>query len=364
MAKKKEETAVQERNLTVSQRFSNMVMREFASTVGKLQVDPYQMKLAQHLFVAIDNSLRTLETKRLDGGKQGTPITWQNVNMQKLALDAVHRIELGLDALIPAHLYTIPYMNKRLGKYDVDLRVGYKGEDFYYREMALDPPVDIIYELVHETDTFKPIKKSALCEVESYEFEQNEPFNRGKVIGGFGYIQYQDPRKNKLVIVSQEDFAKSRKKAMSDQFWKDYEKEMQYKTLVHRTVKHIPLDPRKINASFHTVETDNAIVMNEREIDENANQGYIDIQPETDPPQEPTPPLQAKTQGAKKEPTAEKTLRCPEEIDPEQHEKPVSECRKCPHRMNCNPYTELLIEEEQSRSTSKKANENENEPEF
>jgi recombination protein RecT len=204
--------------------------------------------------------------------------------MQKLAIDAVHRISLGLDALVPNHIHPIPYLNGRTQKYDLDLRIGYAGKDYYYRQMALEAPKDIRYELVYKTDSFSVRKKDEDNEVETYTFVAANPFNRGDVVGGFGYISYPDPLKNKIVIVTMDDFKKAQDAAGSDKFWGKWKENMQLKTIVHRTVTHIILDPKKINASFAKVEHDDLLSYEEtdemsvkNEIGHNANVEVIDI---------------------------------------------------------------------------------------
>ncbi len=259
---------------TYSQRFTGMVVREFGSTVGNLELSPYKHVLAQHLFIGIDTALRNLEAKRLKDGKEGKPIAWANINMNKLAVDAVHRVELGLDALIPGHIYPIPYFNGKLGLYDLDLRIGYVGKDYYRRKYTTVPPVDVIYQLVHAKDKFVPIVQPG---AESYTFEIPLPFNRGEVVGGFGYIVHEDPSKNKLILVSKADFDKSRNAAKSKDFWGPYEREMQFKTLVNRVTSKLPIDPEKVNASFAAVEIDEAQAESEREIAQHANGDLLDV---------------------------------------------------------------------------------------
>lgn len=263
---------------TVSEQFTQVVVREFASVDTSVGLTPYQKKLAQHMFIKIDASMKDLEAKRLDKNPQGKPIIWANINMNKLALDAMHRIELNLDALIPNHISPIPYYNKRLEKYDLDLRIGYAGKDLYRREMAVDPPIDVVYELVCENDIFKPIKKSAHNPVESYEFEIPNPFDRGKIVGGFAYLVFKDAQQNRLVIVTEKDFKKSEAKAQSKDFWTAYPEEMRYKTLVNRATSKLRLDPSKINAAFHAVERQDDVVDAEIVADETAalaNQGTV-----------------------------------------------------------------------------------------
>jgi recombination protein RecT len=296
---------------TVSERFTSVIIREFSGAVGKLEMTPYQKRLAQHLFIKIDQSLKEMEKKRADKDKEGVPIVWININLEKLAIDAVHRIELGLDALIPNHISPIPYLNSRTKKYDLDLRIGYSGKDYYRRQMSTTPPKDIVYELVHKNDVFRPIMASLKNPIESYEFEIPSPFDRGEVVGGFAYLIYDDPKKNKLIIVTEADFVKSKNKAPSKTFWDDYPEQMRFKTIVNRATNRIPIDPEKVNASFNFVEEqenhDDAARV-QADIDKKANIGeVIDITTgeiidgkaaeETKP--DPTPPAPGNNNGGK-----------------------------------------------------------------
>lgn len=258
---------IQKTTGSLSERFSSMVMREYSTEIGQVQFDNFKKKLAQHMFIKVDMALKEAESRR-NPVKQKTPMVWANVNLAKLAIDAVHRIELQLDALIPNHIHPIPYFNSRAGKYDIDLCIGYAGKDYYYREMALYPPVDVRYELKHENDELIVYKKGMNNEIENYEFNIKDPFKRGKVVGGFGYIQYEDPTKNKIVLVYMEDFEKAKKKSGTDKFWSPHEYDMQLKTITHRTVKHIVLDPKKINKSFAVVEDQEYIDVSSRDIEE------------------------------------------------------------------------------------------------
>lgn len=285
---------------SISERFVGMVMQEFAAAFGNgTQLTPMQKKLAQHLYLRIDRALQEAEAKRIKLGDKRSPYIWQNINLPKMAMDAMHRINLGLDGLIENHISPIAYWNSKNSKYDIDLRVGYVGKDYYRRKMAVEEPVNILYELVYDTDEFRPIKKNAKNEIESFEFEIKNPWNRGKVMGGFGYIIYSDPKKNKLVIVTEKDFQRSEKSAKSNEFWKNNREQMQYKTIVHRTTEKIPVDPEKINESFMIVESDDMEETILGQIENNANKEFIDIEPEqgteqesesADQPQEEMPP--------------------------------------------------------------------------
>lgn len=247
---------------TTSERFTDMVKTQFEAEVGAdLQWDSKERILAQHLYIKADQQLTSLEAKRLDrsNAETGVPIIWNNVNLPKMALDSVHRIALGLDALIPNHLHIIPYFNRRLGKYDLDLRIGYSGQDYIRRELALDKPLDIRYDLVHENDKFEPQPRDSSREVEGYIFQITQPWDRGKVVGGFGYIIYNDEKKNRLVLVTDEDFIEARTAAQTGEIWNTNERQMKLKTVVHRTTARVPLDAGKINArSYAFVEDQEA----------------------------------------------------------------------------------------------------------
>lgn len=284
---------------TISARFVEAITREFISTAGDLPVkfDEKKKRLAQHLFIQMDAELAVLEKKRLDSGSKGQnkpEIAWKNINMIKLALDAMRRIELGLDALIPNHISIIPYLNGRTKQYDVDLRIGYAGNDYYRRKMAVEVPVDIRYELVHETDKLVVIKKSATIDVETYEFEVSKPFERGKVVGGFGYIIFTDKAKNELVLVSEEDFLASKGYSQTDKFWGPHPNAMRYKTLVHRTTSKLQIDPDKVTPAYAVVEAEEAALLADEKrspeehlsdsVREQANKEVIDIKPEPETP--------------------------------------------------------------------------------
>ena len=276
-----EKTKDTSKQATGSERFLANVETQFAAEAGApMAFTDHEKTLAQHLFLKVDNILKDLETKRLQASNPyGSPYTWQNVNMRKLALDAVHRVKLGLDALIPNHIHPVPYWNKREGKYDLDLRVGYIGQLYYRSQMAVEKPIDIALELVYKNDKFKPIMKSFSNEIESYEFDIENPFDRGDVIGGFGYLQFENPKKNKLIIVTEADFQKSRKAAQSKTFWDGHPVEMRYKTLVHRVTERLEIDPKKVNsASYAHVENQANDDRVAREINENANQKEIDFE--------------------------------------------------------------------------------------
>jgi recombination protein RecT len=271
------------KNTAVSVRFVGEVERQFGQEMGNdIVFSDHQKKLAQHLFLKADSALKEFESKR-NGSK--TPYTWENVNIKNLALDAVHKVNLGLDALMKNHIHVIPYFNGKNKKYDLDLQTGFKGLLYIAQKYALNPPKKIVIELVHENDHFKPLKSNFQREVEAYEFEVENPFNRGKVIGGFAYIQYEDSSKNELLILTEEDFQKARDAAKTKAIWDAWPEKMRYKTIARRVSDKIDLDPEKVNAqSMIHEETGSVEAEANREIAENANSQTIDIEAEEEEP--------------------------------------------------------------------------------
>lgn len=296
--------------LAMSERFTNTVLREFGSNVaGAIQVTDYQRQLIQGYFIAIDRALKLAEEARIRKNENNKdpkynnnlPVTWNNVNLNDLALDVVHYARMGLDMMQDNHLFPIPYKNNKTNKYDITLMPGYNGIQYIAEKYAVETPQAVTIELVYSTDTFKPIKKSKDNKIESYEFEINNAFDRGEVVGGFGYIEYADPLKNKLVIMTKKDIEKRKPAYASAEFWggttkvwengKQVEKEtdgwyeeMCLKTLKREvySAKYIPRDPKKIDDAYQYMkmrEARYAEIEVQNEIDQNANTILIDSAP-------------------------------------------------------------------------------------
>src|SRR5699024_9900442 len=136
------------------------------------------------------------------------PYTWDNVNLKQLALDVMHYSKMGLDIQQKNMIHAIPFKNNRTGKYDINLMEGYNGIKFKAEKYALDKPKNVVIELVYSSDTFRLIKKDSLHHVEGYEFQINNPFDRGEFLGGFGYYEFDDPSKNKVVFMTKKDIEK------------------------------------------------------------------------------------------------------------------------------------------------------------
>ena len=317
-----------------AERFTAKVMKEFGSTVGEIQVTDYQQQLVQGYFIAIDRALKSAEEERLRKNEKNKdhekydnnlPVTWGNVNLNDLALDVVHYARMGLDMMQENHLFPIPYKNNKTGKYDMTLMPGYNGIQYIAEKYAVEPPLAVTVELVYSTDTFRPIKKSAENRVENYEFAINNAFDRGEIIGGFGYIEYADPVKNKLVIMTKKDIEKRKPKYASANFWGgkqkvwengkqvDQETDGWYEEMCLKTIKreiysakHIPRDPKKIDDNYQYMKMREARIAEleaQDIIDANANGMVIDVTP-TALPEPVTPASGVPISGNPSEPAA------------------------------------------------------------
>ena len=293
--------------LAMSERFTNTVLKEFGSNIaGALQVTDYQRQLIQGYFIGIDRALKMAEEARIRKNENNRdhkydnnlPVTWANTNLNDLALDVVHYARMGLDMMQDNHLSPIPYKNNKTNKYDITLMPGYNGIQYIAEKYAVEKPLNVITELVYSTDKFKPIKKSKDNKIETYEFEITDAFDRGEIKGGFGYIEYADPLKNKLIIMTLKDILKRKPQYAAAEFWggkvKKWEAgkqvevesdgwfdEMCLKTIKREVYssKNMPRDPKKIDDNYQYMkmkEARYAEIEAQSEIDSFANTTIID----------------------------------------------------------------------------------------
>lgn len=199
-----------------SEVFMNTVMRAF--NTGNIEIKPTQkqQELVQAYFIEIDKMLSDTEIKRLQKNannidpkyNNNLSYVWSNVNLKQLALDVMRYSKMGLDIQQKNMIHAIPYKDNANQKYNINLMRGYNGIRYIAEKYALDKPKNVICELVYETDTFRIVKKDAVHDHEGYEFQINNPFDRGKLLGGFGYYEYHDPAKNRLVFMTLKDIEK------------------------------------------------------------------------------------------------------------------------------------------------------------
>lgn len=279
MAKKELQKTEVRKVASPSDRFTATVMRMFSEDGGggSMQVTEQNKRLIANYFYGIDMMLREQEENRQkrnayassDRYKNDLPYTWENVDLNALAMTVVDNARLGLDILLPNHIHAVPFKDTKTQKYRVTMIHGYNGVRVMSERYALDKPLAITTELVYENDKFKALKKNVDRPVESYEFEITDPFNRGEIVGGFGYHEYEDKTKNKLIIMTIEDILKRRPDKYSVEFWGGTKKqkvggkwqeteiegwydEMCLKTLKRHVYssKHIPLDNYKVDEMY------------------------------------------------------------------------------------------------------------------
>jgi recombination protein RecT len=286
-----------------SERFTNAVMKEFSSNNGAVTLTSFQKKLCQNYFIKIDQTLKDAEKKRLAKSEQyrdALPLTWENVNMSKLAVDVIAYSSVELDPTQPNHINMIPYKNTANNKYDMGFVIGYNGMEIKAKKYGLDIPDAVVVELVYSTDKFKQIKKDIHNKVEGYTFEIVNDFNRGEIVGGFWYHSFfETPEKNKLRVYSLKDIEKRKPKYASAEFWggeKDkwengkkvgVEKidgwfdEMAYKTISRAAYNSITIDSKKIDDNYLAIiqkETDMVDARVQNEVISEANKEPLDFQ--------------------------------------------------------------------------------------
>lgn len=279
---------VKKEDLSASERFMEKIVKEFGQgTSIDANLTDTQKRIVGGYFIAIDRALKEADSRRKQDNN--LPIIWNNVNLNDLAPDLVHYARIGLDMTQDNMLFPIPYKNNKSGKYDITLMEGYNGRRYIAEKYAIDPPKDIRCELVYSTDTFRPIVKSATNKVENYEFEINNAFNRGEIVGGFAYLEFNDPTKNKLIIMTVADIEKRKPKYASPQFWNEWKTEMYKKTIIREACssKYIVVDPTKIDENYQYLKMREARFAEQEaqaEIDENANRIIVDIPDEAPAP--------------------------------------------------------------------------------
>lgn len=307
MKDKKEVTVRPEQSL--AKRFMNRVISDFSTNIsGDVALTTFQKRLSQNYFIAADAAIKKAEENRLKKSQKyrdQLPVTWSNINFDKLARDVVAFSRIGLDPAISNHVALIPYKNNAINKYDIGFIEGYRGLELEAHKYGLDVPDNVIVELVHETDEFKSYKKNMNNNKESYDFKVVNDFNRGAIIGGFYYHEYRnEPERNKLVVVPIKDILKRKPKYASPEFWggekdvwqngkktgkKDpvegWYEEMCYKTICRMAYKAITIDSKKIDDAYmqmKQIEQEFVTGQTAEEIEEKANREIIDIAPEAE----------------------------------------------------------------------------------
>lgn len=314
---KKTTTAVAQNEQSFSERFTTRVVTEFKATSGGIELNDKQKRLISNYFIAVDQSLKMAEEKRMkkqEEYRDPLAYTWANVNMETLAIRVVAFSKLGLDPTQPNHLFPIPYKNNTTNKYDITMMMGYKGIEVKATKYGLGVPKNMVVEVVFQNDDFRPIKKDRNNKVETYDFNVVNPWDRGEIIGGFYYKEFEDPTKNKLEFMNIKEIEKRKPKSASTEFWggeKDkWEKvdgknkvtgkekiegwyyEMVRKTLDRAAYGSITIDADKIDDNYMTIlnaEREATALEASAEIENNANKTEISFTPHEEVKQEALP---------------------------------------------------------------------------
>jgi recombination protein RecT len=289
----------------ISQQFLSLVWDNFTVTATEaLSLTQSQRRLANNYRIALDQALDLAETKRLskpEKYRETLSYTWQNINLQKLAIDVVALCRLGLDPLQKNHVSLIPFKNKRTNKYDIGFIEGYRGLEIKVEKYGLDVPDSVIVKIVHQNDKFEAIERDKNNPKDDYIFKIENPWDRGPIVGGFYYLYYRDnPEKCKLKVFSKADIDKRKPDYASVEFWggekavyengkktgkteivEGWYEEMAFKTIYRAAYNSITIDSIKIDENY------NRMLAMEREVDfmtmeqqrqKNANKETIDIE--------------------------------------------------------------------------------------
>lgn len=304
MAEEQKNTRLAEQETPMSVRFMNKVIAEFGSSVGEIALTNFQKRLAQNYFIVADTALRAAEERRLRKSEQyrdKVPVTWANVDLENLARSVVSAARIGWDPLQDNHVSLVPFKDNNTGKYLINLMPGYRGIELKAVKYGLDVPDYVVVELVHKNDHFKEVKKDRNNPYATYEFEVVNSFDRGEIVGGFYYHGWKDePEKNKLVVFTLDDILKRKPEYAAPEFWggeKDEYKngkktgrkikvegwfeKMCWKTIYRAAFRDITIDSQKIDDDYLRLRKQEELFADQEmdaEIEDNANQDYIDVE--------------------------------------------------------------------------------------
>lgn len=290
--------------ISQSERFTNMVMKQYSST-GVYNPTEREKQLIRNYFICIDQMLAKTEAERQRKNEANRnhdydntlPYSWNTIDLPQLAQDLAHYARVGLDMMEDNTLFPIPYKNNKGNMYSITLMEGYNGIRYQAEKYALDPFKAVTVEVIYQNDTFRMVKKDSRNPVEGYELDIPNPFDRGEPVGVFGYIEYDDPAKNKLVVFSKADVMKRKPKYASPEFWGGektvYENGKPVKThldgwlpeMFEKTMKReiygskrIPRDPDKVDESYQYIrqrEQQFEDLVIEAEVIENGNRAPV-----------------------------------------------------------------------------------------
>lgn len=233
----------EEVKLSVAQKFTNKVLGYYADVAQNIEPTEKEKMLIAGYFMAMDAQLR--EAK----------IGWQELDLETISRKLAAKAQLGLDMQLENHLNVFSSRSTKTGKITTFFITGYQGERHKAYKFAITPPIGDVVELIYETDEFIPIMKA---DGDSYEWKITAPFNRGKVIGAFGYLKFDDSRLNKLVFMTRDELLKRKPKYAKEEFWGTWENKMFLKTMARELFRHVSIDGDKVRKFRNALEFEEA----------------------------------------------------------------------------------------------------------
>ncbi len=234
-------------------RFTNAVVAAYQDIATGITLTENQRALMANYYVAIDEMLKN--------SKQG--YKWSQVRMNELATAVSHLCRLNIDPRLPGMVSFLPFRVKDTGTIHLVPCLGWKGLEFEAKTYGVDPPKTLTVELVYSNDKFSVIKKDAFHESDSYTFEIANPFDRGKVVGAFALLEYDDKSKNKVMAMSVEELMSYRPDKYDPTFWQGSNLLKMYEKIIAKQIlKKVPLDSRKtahLQSSFKYMESEELV---------------------------------------------------------------------------------------------------------
>lgn len=139
---------------------------------------------------------------------------------------------LGLDSL-NQEFHLIPYGA------ELNFQKDYRGARKLIMKYSMRPVRDIYAMLIREGDFLEEVVEMGVRNVNFKPL----PLNRGKTIGAFAVVLYEDGGVAYDVMnIDELEATRKKSKVANAMAWKDFPGEMQKKTVLHRLSKQIPLD--------------------------------------------------------------------------------------------------------------------------
>lgn len=258
------------KEMSMAERFTNKVVGYYNDVAINVQPTEKEKILIAGYFMAMDAQMK-------DAG-----IKWAELDLETVSRKLAAKAQLGLDMQLDNHLNVFSSKSAKNGKVTTFFITGYEGERHKAYKFAITPPIGDVVELIYSTDVFVPKMKS---DGDDYEWTITSPFNRGTIVGAFGYLKFEDSRLNRLIFMNYEDLMKRKPQYAKEQFWGKWEDKMLKKTMARELFKHVSVDGDKVRKFRNAIEMEEAEVLEfqkeeYREMAEtNTSQGdFIDIE--------------------------------------------------------------------------------------